>query len=139
MARKFAEDFADARTGWDFLYGVMTVRVPASAAVSTSRDGLGCLTEVEVVVLGREGRGHAESTAWRGTNEAGGTYGEWGLTSPGRPAREGRTQGLVSPPSQSTALLRQLPSRLSPRCRPGLQHGGAVPWSTTTRPQLGGG
>ena len=78
MARKFAEDFVEARTGWDFLYGVMTARVPASAAVSTSRDGLGCLTEVEVVVLGREGRGHAESTAWRGTNEAGGTYGEWG-------------------------------------------------------------
>jgi hypothetical protein len=39
MARKFADDFADARTGWDFLYGVMTARVPASAVVSTSRDG----------------------------------------------------------------------------------------------------
>jgi hypothetical protein len=24
MARKFAEDFVDARTGWDFLHGVMT-------------------------------------------------------------------------------------------------------------------
>jgi hypothetical protein len=33
--------------------------------------------EVVVVVLGREGRVDAESTAQRGTNEAGGTYGEW--------------------------------------------------------------
>jgi hypothetical protein len=36
MAWKFVENYADARTGWDFLYGLMTARVPTSAVAFTS-------------------------------------------------------------------------------------------------------
>ena len=60
----------DARTGWDALYGVMTAKVPVSAVFSTPGTGLGCLTESEVVVLGRLPRVNAKWTVRRGMNEA---------------------------------------------------------------------
>jgi hypothetical protein len=76
-ASRFARDYADAQTGWDCLYGVMSARVPASAVFSTPETGLGCLGENEVVVLGRPARVSARWTARRGTNETGDTYGDW--------------------------------------------------------------
>ena len=76
VAKVFAVQYADARTGWDALYGVMTAKVPVSAVFSTPETGLGCLTESEVVVLGRPARVNAKWTARRGMNEAGDTYGD---------------------------------------------------------------